>query len=58
MIGALFAMVREYFRRVSSQPTPEAQEFAALTAASTERIGAPLRAFVSGVRKPRQPPLQ
>jgi uncharacterized protein involved in exopolysaccharide biosynthesis len=58
LIGGMIALVRDYFRHVSSQPTPEAQEFAALTAASTERLGAPLRAFVSGARKPPHPPLQ
>ena len=58
MMGAMIAMVRDYFQRVSSQPTPEAQEFAAWTAASSERLGRPLRAFVSTVRGQRQPPLQ
>ena len=58
LIGAMIALVRDYFRRVSSQPTAEAQEFAALTEASTERLGRPLRAFVSSVKKPRQTPLQ
>lgn len=58
LIGAMIAMVRDYFRRVSSQPTREAQEFAALAEASTERIGRPLRAIVSSMKRPRPPPLQ
>lgn len=58
ILGGLIALVREYFRSVSRQPTPEAQEFAALRAASGEQFGRPLRALVSAVRRPKSGQLQ
>lgn len=53
LLAGLIALVRDYFRHVVSQSTPESAEFAALRAASTSRIGRPFRAIVSAVRGSR-----
>lgn len=54
MLAAMFAVVREYFRRLSKQASPEALEFTALREASTERLRKPINAVISTLRKPSQ----
>jgi uncharacterized protein involved in exopolysaccharide biosynthesis len=55
MLAAFLALTIEYFARIPKQSSPEASEFAALRAESTERLRRPFNAILSAVRKPRHP---
>jgi uncharacterized protein involved in exopolysaccharide biosynthesis len=55
MLAAFLALTREYFARIRKQASPEAAEFVALQAESTERLRRPIEAILSTVRKSQQP---
>jgi uncharacterized protein involved in exopolysaccharide biosynthesis len=55
MLAGFLALTKEYFARIPKETSPEAHEFTALTAASTERLRRPFDAILSAVRKPQHP---
>jgi hypothetical protein len=56
IVAGFLALTREFFSRIPKQASPEASEFNALRAESTERLRRPMIALASAVRRLRQPP--
>jgi uncharacterized protein involved in exopolysaccharide biosynthesis len=53
MLVGFVAVALEYFKRIPTQPTPEANEFAALRSAWLDRVRKPVAAVTTAVRRSR-----
>ena len=53
MLVGFLAVALEYFKRIPTQPTPEASEFTALRSAWLDRVRKPVAAVTTAVRKGR-----
>lgn len=53
LLAGMFALAKEYVQRIPRQTSPEASEFAELTAKFVEAFRRPVVAIVNAVRRPR-----